>query len=184
MQAQSALHVRKRARCLRSNSQTYTCAAQKIKARLTPSGWRVAESLGDVGNVRIPGLPDSLFLCTEVPGRLRPDTPETSLGCVAWMFPIADFFADLGSMTDMGHGQFCHLQIWQRSVQPLLCFGVPIFRDVASVSTQQIQASSFNALKCLKPSTYRGPHLIHGRSQDWSQYSACCFNITFWARVR
>ena len=37
---------------------------------------------------------------------------------------------------------------------------------------------------CLKPSTYRGPHLIHGRSQDWSQYSACCFNITFWARVR
>ena len=167
-------------------SNLHLCSSKNQGAPY-PSGWRVGESresLGDVGNVRIPGLPDSLFLCTEVPGRLRPDTPETSLGCVAWMFPIADFFADLGSMTDMGHGQFCHLQIWQRSVQPLLCFGVPIFRDVASVSTQQIQASSFNVLKCLKPSTYRGFHLIHGRSQDWSQYSACCFNITFWARVR
>ena len=86
-----------------------------------PSGWRVGESLGDVGNVRIPGLPDSLFLCTEVPGRLRLDTPETNLGCVVWMFSIGDWFAVLGSMTDMGHSQFCHLQIWQRSVQPLLC---------------------------------------------------------------
>ena len=95
----------------------------KKSRRALPKRLALGGDLGDVGNVRIPGLPDSLFLCTEVPGRLRPDTPETSLGCVAWMFPIADFFADLGSMTDMGHGQFCHLQIWQRSVQPLLCWG-------------------------------------------------------------